>query len=115
MKRFRRNAIWLPRIAWLLLSVFAIDVAMASACCPLTADSAPVELATPDGAGCPQADGSTTHANHGTCCLSCVVMLSASQFPASTTLYRPAYPQLVYASPIGAVSPPYRPPIPPLA
>jgi hypothetical protein len=111
MTIFRRNAIWLPRIVFMLLVVFAIDVALASTCCPLPIDSAPVESTMPDGADCPQDKDSTDHPNHNACCLSCVFMLPDSLIPESATVIQSYYSPLVYLNPASGLTPPYRPPI----
>jgi hypothetical protein len=108
---FREHSFWLPRIVAVLLVVFAIDVALASTCCPLPMDAAPGEAAMPDGADCPQDGDASKHPDHNACCLSCVMMFPVSQFPELDTAGRSFYSQLAHINPSTELESPYRPPI----
>ena len=89
----------------------AVDVAVAASCCPLGLDSVSTDSIMPDGTDCPQSEDSAGQMQHDTCCLACVVMLAAFQFPVMDAVAQSFSSPLSYINPLNSVSPPYRPPI----
>jgi hypothetical protein len=104
-----------------MLLVFTLDVAVAATCCPLdmnmnmgtdmNMDAGDSESTMSDGEGCPQSDNDSGQMEHATCCLSCVVMLPAWQFPELDIVAQSFSSPLIYVNPSSGFEPPYRPPI----
>jgi hypothetical protein len=102
-----------------MLLVFTVDVAVAGTCCPLDmdmgtslgTDAAPVNSTMPAGENCPQSDDASGDMGHDACCLACVVMLPAWQFPEIDSAAQSFSSPLTYINPSSGFEPPYRPPI----